>query len=244
MNFREHIAVFLSFSKKERRGIYLLLTICMLLWIVPVFFSSEKIPDDILTITPLAITKAKHVLQVRADSIHNKPMRRGFYENKRFAVHPHYADDLAQQEAEMKQPFAGRMKKPIDINRADSIALERLPGIGEKLSSRIIHYRDRLGGFIALSQVREVYGLSDSVMNLITPMLLISDQFQPSKIDLNKAEYADLRKHPYITHALARSLLAYRKANGPFNLAEELNKIISIGKDEASKIIPYLKCGD
>ena len=50
----------------------------------------------------------------------------------------------------------------IDLNSADSIMLEQLPGIGNKLSKRIVKYRDILGGFYSLEQLHEVYGLNET----------------------------------------------------------------------------------
>ena len=240
MNFHEHLSVFLSFSKKERRGIYLLLVISMLLWIFPVFFSGETIPDDILSITPLEISEAKQVLTKRNDSAKtNWNLNHSVYKNRSVGS-PHAVDDTLTKHIYKKRFFTDRTKQPIDVNNADSIALVKLPGIGEKLSSRIIKYRDRLGGFINLSQLSEVYGLSDSTIRIITPLLFISEQFQPKKINVNSAEYKDLRRHPYITHAFAKSLLAYRKAHGIFQSLEDLKGILSLEHHEINKVSSYL----
>lgn len=215
-----------------------MLSICTLLWVLPLFFSSEKIPEDVLTITPLEIINAKHVLQVRRDSAKASWNSNGVYGKYRS-----YADMGKKQEFR-KQTFTQRMKGPLDINITDSAALEKLPGIGEKLSARIIKYRERLGGFISISQLTEVYGLSDSVMQIISPMLFVSDQFKPRKIDVNKAEYKDLRKHPYFTHTIVKSFLNYRKTHGLLASIESVELIISIEKDDVRKIAPYLSFSD
>lgn len=238
MDLRQHVSVLLSFSKKERRGIYLLLSICMLLWVLPLFFSSDKIPEDVLSITPLEISEAKHVLQVRRDSAKARWNSNGIYEKHR------YAADTGKKQEYRKQMFAQQTKGPLDINNADSNALEKLPGIGEILSSRIIRYREKLGGFISIAQLTEVYGLSDSIMQIISPMLFVSEEFKPRRIDVNKAEYKDLRKHPYVNHAIAKSLLSYRKTHGLFASIESIGLIISIEKEDLRKISPYLSFGD
>ncbi|HEY4876127.1 MAG TPA: helix-hairpin-helix domain-containing protein [Puia sp.] len=64
----------------------------------------------------------------------------------------------------------GKTYSTIDINAADTSAFSTLPGIGSKLSNRIITFRERLGGFYSTNQVAEIYGLSDSTflkINLI-----------------------------------------------------------------------------
>ncbi len=60
---------------------------------------------------------------------------------------------------------------PIDINTADTTALIALPGIGSKLAGRIVSFRDKLGGFNSVNQISEVYGLRDSVFQILLPYL-------------------------------------------------------------------------
>lgn len=47
----------------------------------------------------------------------------------------------------------------LDLNRADSLDLEALPGIGPTLAGRILAYRRRVGGFGSVEQLREVRGI-------------------------------------------------------------------------------------
>ncbi|NDE78729.1 MAG: helix-hairpin-helix domain-containing protein [Chitinophagaceae bacterium] len=72
----------------------------------------------------------------------------------------------------------------ISLENADSAALEKMPGIGPVLSARIIKYRDKLGGFYEVDQLREVYGLSDSVFSKIAPLLRLNGN-NIKKIDIN-----------------------------------------------------------
>jgi competence protein ComEA len=57
-----------------------------------------------------------------------------------------------------------------DINKLDSQQLESL-GIRPYLAARIIQYRGYLGGFTSNSQLKKVYGLTDSVYNELVPNL-------------------------------------------------------------------------
>jgi len=50
----------------------------------------------------------------------------------------------------------------IDLNEADSLELQYLPGIGPVFASRIVRFRESLGGFHHVSQLMDVYGF-DSV---------------------------------------------------------------------------------
>ncbi|NSW93088.1 MAG: helix-hairpin-helix domain-containing protein, partial [Bacteroidales bacterium] len=76
----------------------------------------------------------------------------------------------------------------LDINSSDSAQLEALPGIGPVLSARIIKYRNLLGGFTAVDQLKEVYGLPEETFNLISKRLY-ADTLKIRKININKARY-------------------------------------------------------
>jgi DNA uptake protein ComE-like DNA-binding protein len=132
----------------------------------------------------------------------------------------------------------------LDINDADSLDLEKLPAIGEKLSSRIVRYRERLGGFLQLSQLKEVYGINDSTYQIILPFLKIAKDFQPKQIDINKAEYIDLRKHPYTNNNFIKLVLAYRKVHGNFSDRLDIEKVEQLDKMVLDKLAPYLSYSD
>lgn len=67
------------------------------------------------------------------------------------------------------------LSQPIFINRASAAELETLPGISKSLAGRMIKFRDKLGGFQNLDQVRRTYGLSDSVYQLIVPLIVLQE---------------------------------------------------------------------
>jgi competence protein ComEA len=73
---------------------------------------------------------------------------------------------------EISKPWTEKKIKKIDINLADSTSWEDLPGIGPVMASRIVRYRNRLGGFANRNQLQEVYGMTDSLYEKISPMLV------------------------------------------------------------------------
>ena len=128
--------------------------------------------------------------------------------------------------------------KLVRINSADSLDWLALPGIGPKLSGRILSYRQALGGFVAREQIREVYGLADSVFQQLLPMLE-QDQQQVRKIPVNSATQEELGRHPYIRWKLAQAIIQYRTANGPLKGLDDLGKIHLIDDALLKKLGPY-----
>lgn len=129
--------------------------------------------------------------------------------------------------------------KVVEINEADTTALIALPGIGSKLSSRIIAFRNKLGGFYSVDQVSETYGLQDSTFQKIK-VFLRADASTVKKLNVNTSSKDDLKTHPYIKWNMANAIVEYRNQHGKYNNMEELLKISLIDRDTYQKIVPYL----
>ena len=126
----------------------------------------------------------------------------------------------------------------IEINSCDSTELYKLYGIGKILAARIIKYRDRLGGFVRLDQLLEIYGLRAETFSGFLIHLRI-DTTLVRKLNLNSVEYIHLRQHPYLTPFQAKSIIKYRELQG-FKRLEDLEKNKILLKEDLEKIRPYL----
>lgn len=153
---------------------------------------------------------------------------------------PHVNPAYNRSSSEEKKLFEKKVIRPFDINRADTGLLIALPGIGSKLASRIISFRDRLGGFYMVSQVGETFGLPDSTFQKIRQYLFVSEA--PLRmININTASLEELKQHPYIRWQLANVIVQYRQQHGNFSSVEELKKIMILKEDIYLKISPYCK---
>jgi competence protein ComEA len=85
----------------------------------------------------------------------------------------------------------------VNINAGDSSDFEKLPGIGPVLARRIVRYRVLLGGFYATVQLKEVYGITDSLYTALIPRLT-TDTTLLARINVNTATEKELARHPYI----------------------------------------------
>ena len=129
--------------------------------------------------------------------------------------------------------------KAIDINLADTSEFIALPGIGSKLAARIVLFREKLGGFYSIEQVGETFGLADSVFQKIRPYFLLGNTPVKS-ININTSTFEELKSHPYIRSAIAKSFIAYRNEHGPFLKIEDIKKVMVITDEIYGKVVPYL----
>jgi competence protein ComEA len=128
---------------------------------------------------------------------------------------------------------------PIDINTADTTALIALPGIGSKLASRIINFREKLGGFYSVTQLAETYGLPDSTFQKIQYLLQCPNPTL-HQININTADVNILKAHPYIRWSIANAIIQYRKQHGNFKSVDDLQQVAIIPSDVFLKIKPYM----
>ena len=128
----------------------------------------------------------------------------------------------------------------VNINQADSFTFRKIPGIGEKYSSRIIRYRNWLGGFYSKEQLMEVYGIDSTLFYAIKPYMQIEvDSLR--RMNINDCSIKDLSSHPYISYKLAKLMVKYREHHGEYLRLEELKKIPLIDEQLFRKIVVYLE---
>lgn len=128
----------------------------------------------------------------------------------------------------------------IDINTADTTALIALPGIGSKLSFRILTFRDKLGGFYKVEQIAETFGLPDSTFQKIKARLVIKNS-ELKTININTATVDEMKTHPYLRYNIANAILQFRTQHGSFAKVDDLKKIILISDEIYTKVIPYIR---
>ena len=157
----------------------------------------------------------------------------------------------SQKNAESNQSkFIYSKAKPqiIDINTATVDQWKALPAIGDALSNRILNYRDKMGGFSSVEQVKKTYGLSDSAYHIILPYLTLSSKkttvfssaFSSKKININTASAAELKTNSDIPSEVAEAIVIYRKQHGNYASVADVKKIVFINEQLYQKVAPYL----
>lgn len=126
----------------------------------------------------------------------------------------------------------------IDINTASAEELMTIKGIGPSFSKRIIKYREILGFYSNIEQLREVYGIQEENYYQIKDQLYCSPG--SGKIDINTLGAYELSRHPYIDYKTAKIIQAYRDQHGQFDSIQDMNQIVILNDSILARIGPYL----
>lgn len=146
--------------------------------------------------------------------------------------------EVDKENITQKQPFKTK-KISLDVNTADSISLLEVRGIGPSFAKRIIKYRELLGGFYSIEQLKEVYGIDSLKYSMLAPQLeVLTPPFR--KFKLNNASLTEFRKHPYFDYATAKAIVDRRILKGPFSSPDQLTELM-IKQSTILRILPYLE---
>lgn len=140
-----------------------------------------------------------------------------------------------------------RKEKPVvtvvghkDLNQATPEELKGIYGIGDKLSARIVKFRNRLGGFMVNEQLYDVYGLEEEVVLRILEEFRVKGQPVIEMININSATRREMQQLIYIDQNLAIQIVTYRDSVGIIKSFNELLKIEDFPADKIDRIKLYL----
>lgn len=130
-------------------------------------------------------------------------------------------------------------KTPVDINTADSIELLKVIGIGPFYAGAIVEYRNRLGGYLRLVQLMELYKMDNEKYAKMVGGLCL-DTIIINQLPLNTAEFKTILRHPYIDYETTKYLVNRRRQLGRYSALYQLKDPIHFPDSLYFKIEPYL----
>ncbi len=143
-------------------------------------------------------------------------------------------DDPAAQAALVETTMRplGRGER-VDVDRATTAELRRIPGVGPALAARIVADRETNGAFGSLAGLDRVPGVGEVTLKRLAPLLEFNGRSADSPeqwsdgslLRLNQASAAQLNALPGIGPARARAIVAFRDSVGPFRDLADLRRV-------------------
>ncbi|MBS1647339.1 MAG: helix-hairpin-helix domain-containing protein [Bacteroidetes bacterium] len=125
----------------------------------------------------------------------------------------------------------------IEINTADSTEWMQLRGIKQGRARLIIKYRNALGGFYTIEQLKEVYSFNDSLYNSIKEYLTC-DTSKITKLPVNSIEFKAMLKHPYIKYEGTKCIFALKRNKKI--IAKDVINSSCFSREHLEKVLRYL----
>ncbi|MBC8173557.1 MAG: helix-hairpin-helix domain-containing protein [Chitinophagales bacterium] len=129
-------------------------------------------------------------------------------------------------------------KQIVEINAATKEQLMML-GFSAYNANGIIKFRNDLGGLHEINQLYDIYKIDTAAVTRALPFIQI-DNTIIEKINMNTATLEQLKKHIYISDALANEIIAYRNHTGRFTTISEIQKVKGMYTKLYEKLKPYL----
>ncbi|MBO7625780.1 MAG: helix-hairpin-helix domain-containing protein [Bacteroidales bacterium] len=141
----------------------------------------------------------------------------------------------------MKYPEKRRLTaEKVELNRADTLLLRTIPGIGARTAKGIVAYRERLGGFYDFSQLLEIRIIDSARWRQVLPYLTLDTTGTLRKLRINQANVSELVKHPYIDYYLAKTIVVCRENKGRFRSLEEVRSATRVYPELFERLKPYM----
>lgn len=124
----------------------------------------------------------------------------------------------------------------VTLNDADTASLRKVPGIGRYYASRIVRYRNDLGGYVSVAQLSEIEGIPEAALSYfrVTGGAV-------RKLNLNRLTLNELKHHPYINFYQARRIIDYRRLKGPLHSIDDLRLLKDFSQRDIERLRPYVE---
>jgi competence ComEA-like helix-hairpin-helix protein len=236
---------YFSFTKKERKGIYTLIILIIVIAVLPQFFGFF-IKD-----TPLDSSdfqKAIAALKTDSAQLAKSDQADDEYYND-------YTPDFKTEKHVKPELF---YFDPNTASEADWIKL----GITKRTAQTIQNYIAKGGRFYKPEDIRKIYGLKETDAKRLIPFVRITEQKReysfnkktfPEKalfekktiqpIDINEADSTDFIKLPGIGPVLSKRIVSFRQKLGGFYSVDQVAETYNLPDSTFEKIKKYLLPG-
>ena len=123
----------------------------------------------------------------------------------------------------------------VDLNRADTTELKKIPGIGIGIAQAIVAYRNRLGGFYDVAQLQELKWVTSDIQRWFKV-----ENCPIHRINANKASLDRLRAHPYINYYQARVIVEFRRKKDKLKSLSQLSLYEEFAEKDLERLSHYL----
>jgi competence protein ComEA len=123
------------------------------------------------------------------------------------------------------------MAEKLDLNTASTVHLRGIKGLGPSRAEEIVRYRGKHGPFVSLDDLDRVPHVGDmppQELAKVKQQFAIAESGEAEtahKVNVNKANAAELRQVPGIGTAHADAIIQHRQEHGPIHDVNEIDEL-------------------
>ena len=123
----------------------------------------------------------------------------------------------------------------LDLNTVDTLTLRKIPGIGVGYSRSIVSYRERLGGFVSVAQLKDIEGLPARIEEWFS----VEEQVAVRTISINKSDFKTLVRHPYLSYEQVKVITTHIRKYGSLRSWKDLQLYPEFTPKDFEHLTPY-----
>lgn len=123
----------------------------------------------------------------------------------------------------------------VELNSADTTELKKIPGIGSGIARMITGYRNRLGGFYDIAQLKEIH----LDVEKLRPWFNVATG-NTRRLNINRTGIERLKAHPYINFYQAKIIVEYSKKKGILKSLKQLSLYEEFTPQDLERISHYI----
>lgn len=145
-----------------------------------------------------------------------------------------YSSDT--RDSSLRYPVKIKENEHVVLNTADTTQLRTVPGIGTYYAKEIVRHGQWLGGYVSVDQLDEIEGFPQE-----SKKYFVIQGASPKKLNVNKLDLQQLRKHPYINYYQAKTILDYRRLHGKITSLDDLRLSKDFPPEAIRRLEPYVE---
>lgn len=239
------VKAYFSFTKKERLGILVFLTLMVLLWFAPALLISDKQMDE------EAYLEFKHELE----KLQQQPVVSSLRKDS-------FDASFASLAAVLERPAPINSLFYFDPNTLSAEGWQEL-GLSARTARTIQKYLAMGGRFQKPEDIGKIYGLKKREFERLLPFVRISKKeetpidrkslpavpvknidpaYPPEKVFINSADTSAFIALPGIGQKLAGRIVNFRKLLGGFYSVDQISEVYGLSDSVFQQIKPFLEC--
>ncbi|MCR4835338.1 MAG: helix-hairpin-helix domain-containing protein [Bacteroidaceae bacterium] len=227
----------MGYSKADRRAVIALAIIACCIIAGIVLFGQRKQPLVSVPLLPQTFIKALNSPRTYESHQSSGPHRsyKSHHSNRSYSSYSSNQEHSTYDNPKPVHSSKFSELTTIDLNTADTILLQRIPGIGQNIARWIVQRRERLGGFYTVEQILEVRYVEPSMLKWFTV-----DTTQIRHFRISDMSFAEMSRHPYIGYDKAKAISNFQRLYGPITDMEQLRATTIFTDEELEKLQNYI----